>query len=489
MQYSFLKNILCAALGLFVISSCNSSSNTIVIEEAPTGANDTLQQQQRQAAGPFKQLAIGENQPIRSLDPLYVENASGMRAVQLVYEGLVRYNAGGEIVPAIASEWAVSNNHTTYRFTLHDSLFYHDSSVFPNGRGRRLVAGDVKWAFERMAKDHIPNLAAHLFMNIRGFEPYFQEQHRALLPSDRRLDGISGIEVPNDSTVVFHLVEPDKLFVQKLAFPYAVVYPREAVTGSGFRAVGTGPYTYSQQRSDSLYIFAKYQDYRVPGQPRIDRIDIITRTSETALLNSMSKGNIQLIPELGPRQMAMAIDTTSGQLKSDLTDQYTLYSEKGVSGYFIRYNSGADLPRNSVENALAAARNGQYFPDLHSSHYNVMWSLSPSGNTRADSLAATFTQDPFVRTFYHRLSRRLAAGNIGFAMRESRVPTRNIPLYSEAYLPYYNFPMSMTPQNTLITISIHSQALSRDAIENLEFNKLSWWFNMRDVNLNVTNSR
>ncbi len=249
----WLPLLICA-----IFISCSSSENTTVIEEAPvpSGQKDTTAQQPRSDSDSFTQITIGENQPIKTLDPLYAENHSTLRALQLVYEGLVRFDENGEIIPAIAEQWSVTNNQRTYRFNLNNDLFYHDSNVFANGRGRRLVASDVKRAFERMARATVPDHAAQLFMNIKGFEPFNREQQAVLLPDERQLSGISGIQTPNDSTVVFNLVEQDDTFLNKLATPYAVIYPHESVTGNGFRAVGTGPFRFSQKRSDSLYIFA-----------------------------------------------------------------------------------------------------------------------------------------------------------------------------------------------------------------------------------------
>lgn len=138
----------------------------------------TLSETEPQTTGTtFQAITIGENQPIYSLDPLFATTQSEMRAIQLVYEGLVRFNSRGKIVPAIAKNWTISNNHTRFSFILKDDVYYQNSSVFASGRGRKLKPGDIKKVFKRMASAGVPPRAAKLFMNIRGFEPYFKEQH------------------------------------------------------------------------------------------------------------------------------------------------------------------------------------------------------------------------------------------------------------------------------------------------------------------------
>lgn len=475
-------------LSLFLLVSCSPSENTIVIEEAPTssGQPDTTPQAPEDE-GPFTQLTIGENQPIKTLDPLFAENGSSMRALQLVYEGLVRFNASGEIIPAIAKDWTMSNNGHTYRFTLHNDIFYHDSNIFPNGRGRKLVAGDVKKAFERMARATVPDRAAQLFMNIEGFEPYYREQHAVLLPGEEQLQEINGIQTPNDSTVVFSLIEPDDTFLNKLATPYGLIYPHEAVTTGGFKAVGTGPFRLSQKRSDSLYIFAKFEEYRLAAQPKINRVDIQTSSNEMALLNALSRDNLQLIPQLGPRQMVATLNG-SGQLKNNMEENYQLF-ETGRLHYFFRYNEGADIPKDEVIRALDMVQKDYIYHLIPDNAYEITWTL-PQLSDRAvpDSISAIYASDPFINRFYSQLKQQLQKNGISFSVSSSRIPNRHISLLTDTYFPIQN--VQMISNSALVAISVQSLVIAGNNLNNLEWNSFPWWINLRDVTLSSpTNSR
>lgn len=475
-------------LSLFLLVSCSSSENTIVIEDAPisTGQPDTTLQAPEDE-GPFTQLTIGENQPIKTLDPLFAENGSSMRALQLVYEGLVRFNASGEIIPAIAKDWTMSNNVQTYRFTLHNDIFYHDSNIFPNGRGRKLVAGDIKKAFERMARATVPDRAAQLFMDIEGFEPYYREQQAVLLPGEEQLNGIDGIRTPNDSTVVFSLIEPDDTFLNKLATPYGLIYPHEAVTTGGFKAVGTGPFRLSQKRSDSLYIFAKFEEYRRAGQPKINRIDIQTSSNEMALLNALSRGDLQLISQLGPRQMTATLNG-SGQLKNNMEANYQLF-ETGKLHYFFRYNDGADIPKDGLLRALSMVQTDYIFHLVPDNAFEIIWTLpSLSDSTVADSISAIYSNDPFVNRFYSQLGEQLQENGIGFSVSPSRIPNRHISLLADSYFQIQN--TQMISSSALVSLSVQSLAVAENNLNNLEWNSYPWWINLREVTLSSTpNSR
>ncbi len=194
------------ALVLFFITLAGCKQpETIVIDDDPTAAapSDTTADEPSAEAADFQQLVIGEYNSIPSLDPLFADNAASMRAIQLVYEGLVRLDAEGSVVPGMAESWEVSDDSLTYTFQLRNNIYYHDSESFSTGTGRRMSSGDVKFVFERMAQPGVPPTAAQLFMDIKGFDPYFHEQQNVYLPGQRKLEGISGIQTPGENSVVF----------------------------------------------------------------------------------------------------------------------------------------------------------------------------------------------------------------------------------------------------------------------------------------------
>jgi peptide/nickel transport system substrate-binding protein len=64
-----------------------------------------------------------------ALDQILIDN---------VYQGLVARTPQQEIVPALASDWTVSEDGLTYQFTLRDGVTFHD--------GQALTAQDVVWS-------------------------------------------------------------------------------------------------------------------------------------------------------------------------------------------------------------------------------------------------------------------------------------------------------------------------------------------------------
>ncbi|MDZ7658183.1 ABC transporter substrate-binding protein [Fodinibius sp.] len=467
---------------------------TVVIEDAPTAsapADTTEEYPTGDDNSDFRKLVIGEYQSITSFDPLLADNGATMRALQLIYEGLVRLDSNGNTVPAVAKNWEVSNDSLTYTFTLNQNIYYHDSEVFSTGTGRRLTAQDVKFVFERMAKAGNPSTAAKLFWNIKGFEPYYQEQHNVYEPEKRTLSEVSGIQTPNDSTVVFELHEEDPQFLEKLATPYALIYPREAVnnTQKSFAPVGSGPFTLSSQRADSGYIFAKSQKYHAYKTIRLNRVDILTSSSESNLIRQMASGNIHLLPEIGPN-IIQNFATDAGTLKAGFNDRYTLTKRNNPIEITLRFNPNTDITEEDAEriSRLTYANTSSYFEQLPDPIVAVdsTENQQPSDTTiTEENLYAVFSDDPFIRTYLGNLSKILNRQGVNLEMTKFRIPTRNTELWVTQHASFINEDKDKLNNNypVVFRFRVYPTALQRNEITGLNFNQYGWWLNLRGVSL------
>lgn len=480
-------------LSLMLLWGCKQPE-TVVIEDAPTAsapADTTEEYTPSDEDSDFRKLVIGEYQSISSFDPLLAENGATMRALQLIYEGLVRLDANGNIVPAIAKSWEVSSDSLTYTLTLNQNIYYHDSEVFSTGTGRRLTARDVKFVFERMAKTGNPSTAARLFWDIEGFEPFYQEQHKLYEPQKRTHSDVSGIQTPNDSTVVFELYQKDPRFLEKLASPYALIYPREAVNNSqdSFAPVGTGPFTLSAQRADSSFIFAKSQKYHDYKSIRLDRVDILTSNSESNLMRQMGTGNIHLLPEIGPN-IIQNVSTTEGNLKTGFNDRYNLTRRNSFNEIAVRFNPDADISDEIADkiSRLAYANSSSYFEQLPSSIVATDSTINQQQSDTtlvSENLYAVFSEDPYVRTYLANLAKIVERQDLELNMTNLRIPTRNIQLWVTQHAPiiddqsdklYNGYPK-------LFSFQVYPTALQRNEITGLNFNQYGWWLDLRGVSL------
>src|SRR5436853_4414995 len=91
-----------------------------------------------------------EQTGIASLDPAFAKNQSVMWAVHQLYNTLVEVDLDLNIVPSLAKNWEISDDRLTYTFHLRTDVFFHDDKVFENGKGRKFIATDVEYSFERI---------------------------------------------------------------------------------------------------------------------------------------------------------------------------------------------------------------------------------------------------------------------------------------------------------------------------------------------------
>lgn len=488
---SFFRAFLLLGLIGFIVSQCVPQPETIVIDNSPESPDTTATQDTAIAteSANFKQLIIGEMHPITTLDPLFADNNSARRTLQVLYEGLVRYNEHDEIVPAIAKRWRVAEDSLSYGFILRNNIFYHDSDIFSNGLGRKVVASDVKYAFERMARNTVPPEAAQLFMAIQGFEPFFNEQHNVLNPAYREVGGVNGIQVPNDTTVIFQLEEKDPHFLQKMASPYASIYPREAVRDNptNFVPVGSGPFTYSQQVGDSLYVFSRNQDYRSPQStaPVLDRVDVMVEQNESQLLKALAGGSIHLIPEVGPQVLSniLADDTTA--LSTAYAPDYHFQNPGGRTIYHMRYNPQSGVPRDVIHSLFSGinteALKGD-LPDDLITVTNLADSVEADTSAIPSTILSAYSEDPYQRWFLQRISNQwMEQPNL--QMLRIRTPSRHTALYTTAMTPFYKGQSKPEESDMMIQYEVQQSVLSIQNIEQLHLNNFSWWIDLRQVDM------
>ncbi|MDZ7695260.1 MAG: ABC transporter substrate-binding protein [Balneolaceae bacterium] len=335
----------------------------------------------------------------------------------------------------------------------------------------------------------MPSDAAQLFMAIEGFEPYFNEQHKVLNPAYRELSGVNGIQISNDSTVVFDLAEKDPHFLQKLASPYASIYPREAVQNNpqNFAPVGSGPFRYSQQVGDSLYVFSKNNEYQQPDDtvPVLDRVDVMVETNESLLLKALASGNVHLVPEVGPQILSNILQPKSGMLSPAYNSDYTFVKPGGATTYDLQYNT------NSVTSE-PAIRSLFYRVDLNNIANRLPGNLinvkASTDSVTTDSLEmpatvlSTYSEDPFQRWFLQQISNEWMA-KPQLQILRIRTPSRHTALYTSSFVP--TFPGQSTPMhsNVLMRYSIQQSVLAINQIKQLPFNSLPWWIDLRTLDM------
>jgi peptide/nickel transport system substrate-binding protein len=224
---------------------------------------------------------------IRGWDPPYFDQMlSTAYRVQIpitfTHSRLLRHKAGPSVVPTsfpiegdLAESWTQPTD-TTYVFKLRKGVRWHPK---PPVNGRELTADDVKYTVER-------------FQTVKGN------------PSAYMLKAVEKVEALDRYTVKFTLSEPFSWFLDALANPMAVaIVARECVEKFGDlkrpeAVVGTGPWMLESHRPNAGLTFLRHPNYFVPGQPYIDRVEMVVDEDNASRMSSFLAGKYDLGWEL-----------------------------------------------------------------------------------------------------------------------------------------------------------------------------------------------
>ncbi|MCA2013719.1 ABC transporter substrate-binding protein [Cereibacter sphaeroides] len=239
------------------------------------------------------EITLSTQQEPTVLDPTADATASiDSMLTQNVYESLTSVNEAGEVIPALATDWTVSEDGLTYTFTLASGVTFHDGTAFD--------AEDVLFSFDRAMAEDSTN------------------------PSKRIFEPITEITAPDAQTVVITLDHTDAFFLFNLAQGDASIVAPESVDGNATSPVGTGPFRFdSWTRGDRLTL-VRNDDYRDLQDGMMERITFRFIADPTAVTNALMAGEIdgtagfpspELLPmfESDPR-FTVAVGTTQGEV-------------------------------------------------------------------------------------------------------------------------------------------------------------------------------
>ncbi|HEY3251373.1 MAG TPA: ABC transporter substrate-binding protein, partial [Ignavibacteria bacterium] len=234
------------------------------------------------------------NEPngIESLDPITANNYPALHVLINTCEGLVWYNRDAKLEPLIAKSYSISEDGIVYTFNLRTDVYFHNDACFPDGKGRKVIASDFKYCYERVCNP---------LVKTRGLWVYRDKVDGAKQFADapEKIKEIKGFLTINDSTFQIKLVQPFAPFMSILTMPYGYVYPKEAVEyykeNFGFHIVGTGPFKFVKWDIDKELICEKNKNYWAKDKdgsalPKVDgfRVSFI-RSTETEFLDFSEK--------------------------------------------------------------------------------------------------------------------------------------------------------------------------------------------------------
>ena len=169
---------------------------------------------------------------------------------------------------------------------------------------------------------------------------------------------IDSVTADGDSTVVIKLKRPQAPFLKNLAMsPFGIASPTAFEKhGDKFteNPVGTGPFKFVEwKRNDSVTI-EKYEDYRIEGLPKLDKVIFRSIPDNSARLNALNTGEIDLADGINPS------DSASIESNSDLQ----LYERPSMNvGYLGLTSTRPPFDKKEVRQAINHAIDKQAIVD------------------------------------------------------------------------------------------------------------------------------
>jgi len=235
-----------------------------------------------------------------------------------VFEGLTRFGPDGAILPALAASWDLSEDGTTYTFTLQDGVTFHDGSA--------MTAEDVVFTLDRARAEGSTNAQPALF------------------------DNIVSVEAQGDLTVVVTLDGPDGAFPFDMAWGDAVIVAPESAETNATNPVGTGPFRFADWAQGDRVELVRYEDYW--GEPvALEAATFRFITDPNAAFAAMMAGDVDAFPNFPAPE-------TLAQFEADPRFSVIVGSTEGET-ILAMNNAQAPLDDIRVRQAITHAINRQ----------------------------------------------------------------------------------------------------------------------------------
>jgi peptide/nickel transport system substrate-binding protein len=298
-------------------------------------------------------LYLNSNEVPDLIFPGQVLKRSEQMILSQAYIGLVKYNTRNlSIEPLLAENWTVSEDGLNYQFELVNHAYFHDDPCFHKGKGRRIVASDVKYSIEQICHYRYlsqQEISAQV-QNIKGFQAIIDKSL-----SNQQCNFL-GIKAINDTLLVFELNQPDALFLHFLAGTQSLVFPQEAFDAYGFKStIGSGPFCFSnpKKKTDPINLVANPKYFGKTRQneqlPFLDSVVISFITSPPKEIQLFEQGLLHLVVDVNQDRVSQFLDKHIDKFQSNPPD-YLLIQTKGdkeTKVHFMRANV-QDLHLNSL---------------------------------------------------------------------------------------------------------------------------------------------
>lgn len=177
-----------------------------------------------------------------TLNPLLSTDGDEQQVECLIFGALVKMNNESQPVPDLAQNIEISDDATTYTFTLHENATFSD--------GEPLTSEDVRFTLERAVDQRTGSYWRGRLLGIVGAEEY----------SDDPTGQLEGVETPDPQTVIIRLDPPDATFLVTLGgFVGMGILPKHVLQDVAPGDLAEHPFSREPTVSAGAFKFVRYE--------------------------------------------------------------------------------------------------------------------------------------------------------------------------------------------------------------------------------------
>ncbi|MBQ8390804.1 MAG: ABC transporter substrate-binding protein, partial [Oscillibacter sp.] len=246
------------------LSACGSKAESP--SQSATAPTQSTQESANKAANA---VTVGIAQDLdNSLDP-HKAVAAGTKEVMFnVFEGLVKPTSNGDLIPAVAEDYTVSEDHLTYTFTLREGVQFHN--------GQPVTAEDVVYSLQRVAAPTETGVVQVEALSI-----------------------MADVAAVDEKTVAITLTEPSNEFISYLTVAILPADYAEQDT----KPIGTGPFKFASRSAQENIVLEKFEGYWGQGA-YLDQVTFRIIENAEGLLMGLQSGAIDICAHLTTTQTA-----------------------------------------------------------------------------------------------------------------------------------------------------------------------------------------
>ena len=274
------------------------------------------------------------------LEPPHLDPTAGAAAAidEVVYanvfEGLTRIGPKGEVLPALAESWTISDDGKTYTFKLHTGVKFHDGSDFN--------ADDVKFSLDRARAQNSTNAQKGLFA------------------------AIDTVDAVDPSTLKVTLKNPQGSFLYNMGWGDAVIVAPKSAETNKEKPIGTGPFKFENWAKGASITITKNPDYW--GEPvALEKAEFRIIPDAAAAIPALLSGDVPAFSNTPPDAVAQIKDDKplQGGHRFDRRRDHPLHEQQEAAFRQSQGKAGdcaCHRPESHYRRRFRRIRNADRFP-------------------------------------------------------------------------------------------------------------------------------